>query len=202
MTKQLEALIPVYGFGFNDFPGVVSFLSGKRRFNIKSYQVWRDMIKRCYDKKEQQKRKHYQGCKVCDEWKSFSAFKEWWDLNHVDGWHLDKDLLVPGNKVYSPSTCVFIPQELNTFTTAGNVKKNGLPAGASKSKFKKKFDSYINVNGKRKHLGSFDDAVSAHLEWHKQKTLLAGKFKDVCDQIHPALFSGLIGRIDSMKEAL
>ena len=35
--------------------------------------------------------------------------KEWFDKNYIEGWHLDKDLIVKGNKVYSPTTCMLPP---------------------------------------------------------------------------------------------
>lgn len=80
---------------------------------LKSYTVWRCMIRRCYYKT---KTKAYVGCSVCHDWLIYSNFKKWYDENIFD-YHgtleLDKDILLPKNKMYGPNTCCIIPETLN-----------------------------------------------------------------------------------------
>ncbi|WNO60454.1 hypothetical protein [Rheinheimera sp. MMS21-TC3] len=85
------------------------------------YSRWIDMIKRCYDPKKQERHPTYKGCSVCDEWHNFQNFVKWFEANHPkDGkyYELDKDIIVTGNKVYSPETCVFATRSENTLEMA------------------------------------------------------------------------------------
>jgi hypothetical protein len=54
---------------------------------------------------------------VCNEWHNFQNFAEWFCKNYCDAsmdkWQLDKDIIVPGNRVYSPETCCFVPNAVN-----------------------------------------------------------------------------------------
>ena len=72
---------------------------------LKSREKWGDMIKRCYDKKELKRRPSYMGVEVCDEWLCYANFKKWYDENvyEIEGEriHLDKDILIKGNKIYN-----------------------------------------------------------------------------------------------------
>lgn len=84
-----------------------------------SYYRWKNMIQRCYDKKVHKKYKpEYKDKSVCEEWLNYSNFKIWFDEHYVpcknNQIDLDKDLLVQGNKVYSPETCVFLLHYQNT----------------------------------------------------------------------------------------
>lgn len=86
-----------------------------------AYSRWSDMIKRCYDLNKQEKHPTYKGCSVCDEWHNFQCFANWFEANHPkDGkrYELDKDILVPGNKVYSPETCMFVTRSENALEQA------------------------------------------------------------------------------------
>lgn len=90
--------------------------------NPTAYTRWSNMFTRCYNDNYKRKTPSYEGCIVCDEWKVFKNFLEWFnDPNngYRDGYHLDKDLLVQGNKIYSPQTCCFIPQTINAMMTRG-----------------------------------------------------------------------------------
>lgn len=93
-----------YGVGINDYQGSVYDENGKL---IKAFETWYGMLKRCYDKAHQGPT--YKDCTVCEEWKSASSFKEWHDKHYVEGWCLDKDILVKGNKEYAPNKCCFVP---------------------------------------------------------------------------------------------
>lgn len=68
-----------------------------------------DILKRSYE---------YTSKFVCEEWLNYSNFKIWFDEHYVpcknNQIDLDKDLLVQGNKVYSPETCVFLLHYQNT----------------------------------------------------------------------------------------
>lgn len=187
-TKKL-----VFGVGLNDFsPTKVNGVQ------IKSRQVWSDMLKRCYSERYQREKPTYKGCSVSDEWLKFSSFKEWFDLNYVDGYAIDKDILFPGNKVYSKETCVFIPRKLNQFITATSFHGE-YPIGVSFNKCKGKFKASISHEDRTIYLGYFSSPMSAHMAWFDKKMSLAHGYEDLCDKLHPKLFSGLISKVNSMR---
>lgn len=87
---------------------------------IKEYEAWHSMLCRSFDEKYKIKEPTYQGVTCCKEWLLFENFYEWihsqenfdkW-LNGKQ-WALDKDILVKGNKIYSPETCCLVPQNVN-----------------------------------------------------------------------------------------
>lgn len=100
----------VQGIGFL---GEGSYKSKSGNTMSKVYQVWHDMLRRCYSSEYQEKQPTYIGCSVCPEWLNFQTFGKWFDDNYIPGYHLDKDIKVPGNKVYSPETCLFVSREEN-----------------------------------------------------------------------------------------
>lgn len=84
--------------------------------NAKEYDLWRNMLARCYSEAYQINNKTYMGCTVDEDWLNFQNFCE--GIKNLEGypeWYkgedyqLDKDLL-QGNKVYSAKTCRFIPR--------------------------------------------------------------------------------------------
>lgn len=168
--------------------------------HIASYAGWKNMLKRCYDKKWQQRNRTYIGCRVSDDWLVFSNFKAWFDNFYVPGWQIDKDLLNPGNKVYDASNCVFIPKSLNTFLTAHDALRGKHPLGVHFHKQKKRFIAQISVGGVSEQIGAYETAQEAHVAWFHRKIELAYEYKGLCDSIDPRLFEGVLRKINSMKE--
>lgn len=98
----------ICGIGFIAEGSHLLSINGKK---TKPYQVWRDMLARCYCPKRQSKSPTYKGCTICDDWHNFQVFAEWYVNNcPTDGgsYHLDKDIKIKGNKIYSPDTCMFV----------------------------------------------------------------------------------------------
>jgi len=130
-----------------------------------SYDVWRSMLARGYSVDYNSRHLSYKDVTVCKEWHNYQVFAEWFttEANYQKGWHLDKDLLIKDNKLYSPETCLFIPQELNKFMT--NIKSNntsGYP-GVCWDKESNKWLATINSvkYGKKVKLGRFKDIKEA-----------------------------------------
>ena len=109
----------VLGVGINDKTRPV-FVDGKK---VKEYALWQSMLSRCFSEKCQTLRPTYKGCNVSDNFLHYTFFYDWCHnqigFGKVDEkgryWQLDKDLLFIGNKTYSETTCVFVPQEINLF---------------------------------------------------------------------------------------
>ena len=127
------------------------------------YNIWISMIERCCCEDKRWKHPAYGGCSICDEWLCYQIFSDWCDKHYYDikteRMHIDKDILVNGNRVYSPDTCCFVPQRINMIFMEKTNKWN-LPSGISLSYNNKYITSY---NGK--HLGSFntlDEAIVTH----------------------------------------
>lgn len=104
---------------------------------------------------------------MCAEWHSLNKFSLWFKENYIHGYHLDKDLLIAGNRVYSPTTCVFVPQKVNSFITLSNKSRGLLPLGVDL--YKNKFRSQIQINGCKNTLGLFSDSMEAHKAWQLAK---------------------------------
>ena len=120
----------VCGIGINDYAGCVK-IKGK---HIKSYKTWGHILERCYSTRCQIKHPTYIGCSVCSEWLFFSNFKLWYDANYINGFDVDKDILIKGNKVYSPTTCIFVPRYLNSLLTDAANNRGKMPIGVSERK--------------------------------------------------------------------
>ena len=103
----------VHGVGITG----VKYLCRTNSVLTKEYVLWTNMLRRCYSDNSKKKYPTYEGCEVSDNFKSYEYFYEWCHSQigfSVDDFELDKDLLLKGNKIYSESTCVFIPAEINT----------------------------------------------------------------------------------------
>ena len=170
----------ICGVGINDLPrGSIS--SDRRAYHF--YDAWRQTLNRCYVSDN----KNYTDVAVCDAWLVLSNFKEWYDQQYyVEGWHLDKDILVPKNRIYSPETCRFVPKEVNSLLTGYNKSKRSEAIGVDflKSKYRARVTTYKESG---KHLGYFDNELEAHNAYRVAKS---DHIKDVVTQLaidHPKL---------------
>lgn len=158
--------------GINDAPFVVRPKLGSGGTMMHPlYRVWDSMLDRCYSDKLKSRLPTYIDVTCCEEWLLFSNFANWAKDKYVEGYHLDKDILVRNNKIYSPATCVFLAPAVNTIITLSSASrgKYDLPIGVCKRSDTKKYLGYINKEGVRYHLGYFDTPELAHKEWQKHK---------------------------------
>ena len=133
------------------------------------YRAWRDMLQRAYSPYHLARNPTYTGVTVCEEWHSFMAFRAWMETQDWQGKHLDKDIIAPGNKVYSPDTCVFVPQALNKLLTDRAAARGEYPIGVNWNKRDKRYYSRIKIAGREKFLGLFTCPHEAHMAWREAK---------------------------------
>jgi hypothetical protein len=107
---------------------------------------------------------------------------------------LDKDVLVPGNKVYSPFTCVFLPRHLNLFMTDSGAARGKWPIGVSwyKSRGKLRAICCNPFTGANEYLGLFSCPNEAHEAWRRRKHELACQYAD--QQTDPRIAAALRSR--------
>ena len=166
----------VCGAGFNDKTRPAR-VDGKI---VKEYQLWKSMLNRCFSEEYQTRYPTYKGCNVSDNFLNYSYFYDWCHeqvgFGKVDDkgriWCLDKDLLLIGNKTYSETTCVFVPQEVNKFFTDCGNARGDYPVGVCFHKASGKFNAYCAVNGKPKQLGYFDTPQEAFVVYKPFKEAL------------------------------
>lgn len=115
---------------------------------------------------------------------------------------LDKDLLVPGNKVYRPENCIFIAGALNAFITESKIIKGDWPTGVHFCSQKKKFIAQVNnpFTRSRQWLGAFSCPDSAHAAWKSAKHQFACRYAEMQDD--PRIAQALRTRYLQEKEAI
>ena len=133
--------------------------------NTKEYELWRGMLKRCYSDGYKKKQPTYEGCEVSDKFKSYEYFYEWCHKQvgfDNQGWHLDKDLLTKGNKVYSEDSCIFIPSEINLLLVKNTASRGEHLIGVYWHNKRKAFEARVRKNkGKQEFLGYFKTELEA-----------------------------------------
>lgn len=149
---------------------------------------WVGMIRRCYSEKEQEKHPTYKDVTVCEEWHNFQNFAEWFENNYIEVFELDKDILVKGNKIYSPETCCFVPQEINLIFKKGG--QNKYPTGIYYHKRDRLYNASLpkNKQGKR-NFKTLEEAFQVY------KTAKETYIKEVADkwknQITPQTYQAM-----------
>lgn len=148
----------VFGAGMigNKYP------SRKDNKNTKEYKAWQNMIKRCFDEKTKNENPTYKDVTCCDEWLLFENFYEWLHKQENFGrwyngskWCVDKDILVKGNKVYSPTTCCLVPHNVNMLFMKQNDRRSHFCIGVYKDKNKYVARCNNPFTNKCEHLGTY-----------------------------------------------
>lgn len=160
----------VYGVGITGtkYPAKVD---GK---NIKEYKLWHELLARCYSNKSLELKPTYKECTVSENFKRYEYFYEWCQKQvgfGNEGWEIDKDLLVKGNKVYSEDTCVFLPKEVNNALTHRKDVDNELPIGVLPVTNSKSYQANIRIDGKKYYLGSFSTPERAFQAYKERKEM-------------------------------
>ena len=183
----------------------VGFL-GEGRYNVKKYPYiynkWQRMLERCYEPYALNKRPTYIDCYVCEEWHNFQNFAQWYEKNmyecNDERMDLDKDILFKENKIYSPETCMIVPQRINSLFIKSDARRGKYPIGVSWDKEKNKFNAYCCIlskenNKKQIHLGFYNTSEEAFLAYKnfKEKYIkeVADEYKDLIPKkLYDALY--------------
>ncbi|WEZ09564.1 hypothetical protein P5663_06885 [Priestia flexa] len=165
-----------------------------------AYRRWTSMLMRCYSEKFHEKQPTYRDAEVCEEWKSFQNFAEFYYDNYYEitdeRVELEKDILVKGNRLYSPETAIFSPQRINLLLGNRKAKRGNLPIGVKFDK-KSKSNPYMARccvgKGGQVYLGNHPDPITAFNRFKEFKELL---IKQVAEEyrgrIPSALYDALI----------
>ena len=174
----------VLGVGANDADYDVcayGYVNGKQSqiWMCPYYTKWRNMLLRCYSSSELKRKPTYKECTVCKEWLTFSNFKKWMEQQNWEGRQLDKDFLIEGSKIYSPTTCIFIPQSLNKFLTSRGSDRGDYPLGVHVPK-RDKIHPYMarcsDGRGVFCYLGYFPTPEQAHQAWLVKKLEVCNEY--------------------------
>ena len=175
----------VYGVGVNDLgyrtevreelPKNGGKRAWKTVFKCEYYVAWKSMLERGYSEKFLESYPTYTGTSVCSEWLYASQFKKWMEQQDWRDKSLDKDIIVPGNKLYSPDTCAFVLPATNSFVTACDASRGEYPLGVSLYRRTGKYLARCNnpFSRETEHLGYFFTPEDAHEVWRKRKHELA-----------------------------
>jgi hypothetical protein len=156
------------------------------------YNIWMSILQRCYVEKYRYKYPAYEDCIVCDEWLIFQNFAQWYNDNiyyiNDERMHIDKDILINDNKIYSPDRCIIVPQRVNMiFMNKAKNRDSDLPNAI-----------YRCVNGYQasyngKSLGVFktvEGAINAHDS--AKKIHIKQVVEDYGDKLPPKVQNALI----------
>jgi hypothetical protein len=169
----------------------------------REYALWNHMLQRCDPNSHHRIRNtSYEGCSIHQNFINYQWFGEWCQtqigFDHSD-WQLDKDILVTGNKVYGPDTCVFVPSTVNMLFTYKQKNLGGYPPGVCAYPRYGKYKAAIGIDGKTKTLGYFDTPEAAHEAYKVAKLADIARHAEIWKgRIDPRVYQAMINhRFDS-----
>lgn len=178
---------------FSPFLFGVGYL-GNEGYEKDSYSRWAGILERCLVSDENFC-PAYQESELDEIWYNYSEFKLWFFSQpilsklKVADLHVDKDLLVQGNKNYSPELCCLIPKQLNSAIVIRNTSNTGLPGVSHRNDYPGTYraSSSAIVDGRRrtKYLLSSKDPLECFYAYKEFKEAyfkdLAEKWKEILD---------------------
>lgn len=172
MTKKK----PIHGIGMNDASYKVNQKNTHGKWTICPYYTkWYSMLERCYSDRYKKSRPTYKDCLVTNEWLTFSNFKSWMELQDWKGKHLDKDIKIYGNNIYSPDTCLFVSPFINSLLNEQSRSRGLHPLGVSFDKKKGLFMSKCKNEKSSVFLGYFSVPSEAGKAYRNYKASLIKK---------------------------
>lgn len=185
----------IFGIGYI---GEGCYKSRNNGIKTRSYTVWYDMLKRCYDERHIFNYTNYIDCYVCDEWLNYQNFAEWYEYNYYEinneTMHIDKDLIIKNNRVYSPEACVIVPQFINNLIIKRDNNRGELPIGVWYDSSRNKYSSHCcDGYGNIITLGRFQtiDEAFAVYKAYKENLIkeIADEYKDfIPHELYNALY--------------
>lgn len=171
--------------------GGIGFI-GVGEYNSRDHKVpyakWKQIISRCLKFNENDLAiQSYKDCMICDEWLNFQNFAKWYYENVYEfngTLCVDKDILIHDNKLYSPNTCLIVPERINLLFIKEKGRRGELPIGV-----KKGYNCYTGMatlGYKKIHLGTFKNVEDAFYAYKnaKEKYIkqIADEYKDIIPQ--------------------
>lgn len=155
----------------------ITSVDGKQ---TKEYVAWHGIIDRCYGKKRKIACPTYKDVTCCDEWLLFENFYKWLHSQdnfekwlNGDKWSVDKDILIKGNKIYGPNTCLLVPNNVNTLFIKKESARGDYPLGVRKKGNVYHSCCHNPFLNKQQHLGVFDSPDDAFVAYkmYKENTI-------------------------------
>ena len=149
--------------------------------NTRVYDTWKAMLQRCYSEKEHERHPTYIGCEVYEGWHNFQNFAKWYKDNYYEVGNekmcLDKDILFKGNKIYSPDTCIFVPETINKLFIKNDKNRGESVIGTTP--VNGKYQAQCNIinpetgKSKQEYLGLYDSQEKAFqvYKYHKERNI-------------------------------
>jgi len=165
------------------FIGEGKYKTTENKVQLTSYTRWYEIIRRCYHERSLIKHPTYKDCTVDKRWHNYQVFAKWFEENYIEGYEIDKDIKIEGNRVYGPDTCVFVSPLDNIVKAKATEWVFICPKGNTVNVYNlKKFCRDNNLNdtnmysvyyGKAKHhkgWTSLDNKIQGSLALHIHKT--------------------------------
>lgn len=187
----------IFGKGVNDVRYKVTRKSKNKQEMCPYYRRWRNMLERCYSARYHEIYPTYSDVFVCDDWLLFSNFRKWMISQDWKGKELDKDILFPNNKEYSPDRCIFVSHELNKLLTNHENGRGKYPQGVHEDKRYNNFVASISIKGKQQEIGRYkkvEDAREAYINYKYNHIL-----KIIDDENDLRIKSGLFRQLERVN---
>lgn len=145
----------------------------------KEYRTWYQMLKRCFDVKTKEEKPTYKDASCCKEWLSFENFCNWlYSQDNYEIWKdlkwsaIDKDILIKGNKVYSPKNCLLVPVNVNNLFVKHDALRGNYPIGVCFVNNKYAANCTNPIQNRIVRIGLYDTMEDAFIAYKQYKEKL------------------------------
>lgn len=178
----------------NGYPGIGKF---RQVSHTDAYDLWSNMLNRCYNPDMRKNTESYKGCTVCEEWLNFQNFADWYYKQiREPGYSLDKDILLKGNRLYHPDRCAMIPPNINILFASRKAGRGQYPIGVyyAKDCTRNPFTARCSDGtGRSVYLGAFPSQAEAfHAYKAYKENLIKQKADEYRERMDPRVYEAMM----------